>query len=98
MEPRCDEFLQRLGHREWGRWIHLVAERARNLERIERVASGGLVDSEESCSREAPPQPLVQKLLSGAHTQRVESHALDLVTVDGLFQRDRRGTLSETLR
>jgi hypothetical protein len=95
-QPRADELVERLRNRERLQWIDLVRERARKLQREERIATGALVDPQQRLARERPVQTVAQEPMERAEAERPHRQPLD-ARVERLLDL-RRPTPSATRR
>ena len=89
VRPRDASRLSR--HRQRLRRIDVRSERAGELERVERVPAGGLVETEERGPGEDPPEPELERPVQRTGAERSDEEALETV-VDRLLEAGRRRT------
>ena len=83
---RTHQLVERLGQWQRLRGVDVVRERARQLQREERIAPRLLVNAQQRLPRERPPEPVVQEPVKCACTQRPDGHVLDALRRQRLLE------------
>ncbi len=95
---RPHQLVERLGQRQRLRGVDVVRERARQLQREERVAPRLLVDPEQRLPRKRPPEPLVQEPVKRTCAQRADGQRLDALGRQRLLEARRLIPVDDTSR
>ena len=90
-EPGIDELLERLRHRKRLRGIEVRPEGTGELERVERIASGRLVDPQQRRAREDAIELVPEEHLDRTDAERAEPETLHLTSAKDVLERNRLG-------
>ena len=91
VQPCAHEPVEAFRNGQGVRRVDMRPERAGDLERVERVPAGGLMEAEQRRPGENPSKPQLDEPLQGAGAERANGDALDTVA-DRLLERRCRGT------
>ena len=94
-EPRAEELVEPLRHRQRLERVDVRVERAGQLQCEERIPARPLVDAEQRLASERPPQAVVQEPMERADAERTDRQPLQALRCERLLELRRLGPVGE---